>query len=159
MRHLIQMPAVRLGQAFTSQRPTDQGERDIEQHAGQQHRHDQEGQFHVVEPARHHRQDGENEPAELTAHVAHEDACAREIEGQEAGQARDQQQRGEIGEPAAVRRRDAGEEACRDQRHAAGEAVQPVDEVHRIGGEQQPQNASPAAPASRCRSGPTYGTR
>ena len=35
---------------------------------------------------------------------------------------------------------DPGQEQRGDQRHAAGQPVQPVDEVHRVGGEQQPQH-------------------
>ena len=51
LRDLIQVSAVRLGNRLAGQRAAHQGERDVEQHAGQQHRHQQEGQLHAVESA------------------------------------------------------------------------------------------------------------
>ena len=140
LRHLVKVSAVRFGQTLAGKCSADQGEGYVEQHARKQHRHDQEGQLDVVQPTCHHRQDGEDEAAELAADIAHEDARTGEIERQETGQARGQQQRREIGKPAAVRGGNGGKEAGRDQRHTAGQAVQAVDEVHRIGGEQQPQH-------------------
>ena len=150
VRHLVQMSAMRLGHALAGQGTPREGESHIEKHAGQQHRYQQYRERHALEPPGHHGQDRQHEATELTTDVAHEDAGTGKVERQEPGQAGRQQQAGEIGEPPARQRCNDRQHGAGDQGDAGGQAVQAVDEVHGVGGEQDPaQGQGNAGPAQR----------
>ena len=93
---------MRLGDPLTRERPADEREGHVEQHAREQHRHDQEESWMPSNRLAATPQHRQHEAAELAADVAHEDTGARIVERQEPPPARPRAERREIDEPAAM---------------------------------------------------------